>query len=194
MGREFNKWFIAFLTPPFRAIGLVIGGLYKLIFGAADIRRAKKNEEHLAQDIRRDLFYLFSDYGATIVPNRGLPFPPAFDYAFVTAVIGNLHLVFSRGRGELNVEVAPKILPSDGYELTWVIRILSQTESIRRGALYDLVEVARLLKSHMGLLNDAFTPERVAITKDILSKASNCDQAATRQLELEINRRLYPNV
>jgi hypothetical protein len=193
MSSEFNKSIIAVLTPPFRAVGFIIGNLYKLLFGVADNRRAKENEARFARDIHNGLPFLFDDVGGTIVVNRGLPFPPAFDYAFITIVAGNLFFVFSRGRGELNVEVAPRHLQKDGYELSFILNLLVPTEDIRRGALFDLVEVSRFLRPHMNLLNEAFSPELYPSTRQILAGAESYDRAANRQWEAEIDRRLYHN-
>src|SRR5271156_1218125 len=70
---------IASLRPPLLVLGFVIGNLYKLCFGWLDKRMARRNQQRFATDLRTYLAFLFSEHGATIVPNEGVPFPPSSD-------------------------------------------------------------------------------------------------------------------
>lgn len=74
-----------------------------LLFGLLDRPIARRNERQLRLDIAEAMPSLFSEYGGRVVPNEGVPFPPSFDYAFVTVAVGNFLIRFCRGRGELDL-------------------------------------------------------------------------------------------
>jgi len=73
------------VKPPLDILWAVLVPCYDLMFGRLNRRIAKKNEDQLARDIQIAFKFLFADYGAHIVPNHGVRFPPAFDYAFPEA-------------------------------------------------------------------------------------------------------------
>ena len=102
---------IAVLRPPALIIGFVFGNLYRLCFGWLDRRDARKREQEFADDIRGHLSFLFTDYGAEVTPNEGVPFPPGFDGAYVTVKVEDLLLRFCRGRGDFSVSVASQFAP-----------------------------------------------------------------------------------
>jgi hypothetical protein len=97
---------ITILRPPLLVLGFVVGNLYKFCFGWLDKRMARQNEQRFAEDVRTHLPRLFSEHGAKVIPNEGVPFPPSFDGAYVTVAVGNLRLRFVRGRGDFSVKVA----------------------------------------------------------------------------------------
>ena len=138
------------MRPPLIVLRAVLAPLYDLAFGCLDRRSARKQEDQLARDIHFALKFLFTDYGGRIVPNRGVPFPPGFDYAFVTVEVHDLLVRFCRGRGELGALVTPTSRPNDWRELTLVLDpLMSEPVHIREGDFRDIWELSRILEKEM---------------------------------------------
>jgi len=144
------KWWVPLVRPPLVVLGAIFAPMYDLTFGWLDRRLARKHEDHLTRDIHLALKFLFTDYGARIVPNHGVPFPPSFDYAFVTVEVSDLLMRFSRGRGELGVLVTPASTPNDWRMLTLVLDpLMSEPVHIREGNFRDIWELSRILEKEM---------------------------------------------
>jgi hypothetical protein len=192
MRGKFGRFLIEVTTPPMRALGFIVGKLYSIIFGRLDMRLAKKGQEKLASDIREELPFLLKVPGAEIGPTPGAPFPPAFDYAFITVSSGDLVLSFSRGQEHVSVYVAQRQSPRDGHELKLVLTLLDPAAKIQRTwTLYSLASVARLLEPRMDLLRKAFSEEDYPEFRKRLSEVEDYDRIVNRQFEAELNWRLY---
>jgi hypothetical protein len=130
--------------------------------------------------------------GAEIGPTPGAPFPPAFDYAFITVSSGDLVLSFSRGQEHVGVYVAQRQSPRNGHELKLVLAHLDPAAKIQRPwTLYSLDSVARLLEPRMDLLRKAFSKEGYPEFRKQLAEVKDYDRIVTRQFEAELNWRLY---
>ena len=101
-------------------------------------RTARENERRFAEDIRRNLTFLFVERGAEIIPNEGTPFPPGFDAAYVTVAVGDLRMRFVRGRGDFSVRVASAFAPNDWEDFRLVAD--GDSEPILRSRLDRLQE------------------------------------------------------
>jgi hypothetical protein len=193
MSREFNRWLIAVLTPPFRALGFVVSNVYSLLFGWYDKRLARAAQGELEQEVRERLSFLLSEHNAQIAPDKKIRRLADIDWPIVTATADGLMLRFRRWRGELQVAVASALAPNDWHELSLVLSLIDPTEKIQRGAIRDFTDVSRLLRPNMDRLKEAFSPERYAQLEKQLSEVRAFDRVVTRQWETEINRRLYPD-
>src|SRR5438094_8990054 len=107
MGYKSMKSWVSFVTVPLKLARRILEPLYDVFFGWLDRRLAKQHESRLAADVKLSLSFLFTEEKGQIIPNKGVPFPPAFNYAFVTVAANGLFLRFIRGRGELVGLVAP---------------------------------------------------------------------------------------
>jgi len=58
MGREFNRWLVNVLTPPFRVLGFVVGNVYSLLFGWYDKRLGRREQARLEQEVQEHLWFL----------------------------------------------------------------------------------------------------------------------------------------
>jgi hypothetical protein len=174
-----------------RVLHWVAGGIYKLLFSRADEKLAKKREEELAADIQRCLPFLFGEMGGRIVRNEGVEFPPPFDYAVITIDASELRLRFTRGRDHLAVQIAPKVSPNSWHELSTILSVL-EVPGIQRGSISGLAEAGRLLHLYMREMTDAFSEGRYSHLRAQLQEIYERDRIVTKQLETEINRRLYP--
>jgi hypothetical protein len=156
---------IAILRPPLLVVGFVFGNLYKLCFGWLDRRMARQGEQRFAQDIHKYLAFLFSEHGAKVIPNEGVPFPPSFDGAYVTVAVGNLLLRFVRGRGDFSVRVASAFAPCDWEDFELVANGVGQWDiSKQRARYYTLETFEPILTSRLGRLQEALSKDRFETT------------------------------
>src|SRR5688572_41580 len=132
MNSKRAKWWVPTVVTALTFLRSVFAPVYDLTFGRIDRRLAKKDQERLANDIELAFRFLFEAQKGRIVPNHGLPFPPGFDYAFVTIEISNMLLRFTRGRGVVGVQVAPVLAPSDWHDLSLVLSAIGGQSEIQR--------------------------------------------------------------
>lgn len=171
--------------------GLIVVEGYKTFFGWwLDKRVAQRNQDRLAHDIREKLAFLFAEYSATAVPNdASLPFPPGFDYAVVTVVVGNVRFQFFRGRGEFRVDVAPQHDPSDLNEISTVLRAIGAVEGPQTQPLYqEPRDFGRLLRTHFDRLDKSFSETEYPTTKENLHPIQERNYRAVRAMEAKIQR------
>ena len=131
-------------------------------------------------------------YSGRIVSDQTVAHPRPFDYAIVIVVLDDLSLRFIRGRGELRVQVASKHTACDWDELYRVLGIVDPLEWSKPKPFLSLADAAAALKPRMGLIQEAFSEVRCLETVRQLSEMRSYEQVVAKQLETEINRRLYP--
>ena len=133
MDRRAQRWIVMnIVRPPLLMLGFVLKPI-GLLFGLLDRPIASRHEKQLRLDIAEAMPFLFSEHGGHSVPNEGVPFPPSFDYAFVTVAVDNLLIRFCRGRGELDLRVGSKTRSRDLHELGLVLGILDKGRSQASG-------------------------------------------------------------
>jgi hypothetical protein len=165
---------IATLRPPALVLGFVFGNLYNLCFGELDKRMARQTEQRFAEDIRNYLAFLFSEHGARVIPNEGVPFPPSFDGAYVTVAIGNLRLRFIRGRGDFTVRVASAFAPNDWEDFQLVADGIAQWDMSKSGPRYYTLETFEpVLRSRLERLQEALSKDRFEATLNNAVKIHN---------------------
>ena len=86
------------------------------------------------------------------MPTADVPFPPGFDYVFLTVEVGSLRIRFCRGRGEVDVTVGVKGKPTDSYNLLMVLSLMDEAEEPDRGSVADLRHASRLLRANLSRL------------------------------------------
>jgi hypothetical protein len=186
---------VAALRPPLLVLGFVFGNVYKLCFGWLDKRTAERNEEHFADDIRTHLSFLFSECGAHIVPNEGVPFPPSFDGAYVTVAVGTLRLRFCRGRGDFSVRVASEFAPQDWEDFRLLADGISEWDiSQPRSAYpYSLESFERILRPRLASLQEALSRERfeATLSRAVRTHNESVDEYAASLRQSGINPRFY---
>jgi hypothetical protein len=162
-----------------------------LFFGRADKRLAQRQQDQLAIEIQQNLTFLFTEYGARIVPNTGLRFPPGFDYAIVTVEVGDVLFRFIRGRGDLDVQIATKINANDWHDISLVIGAIENPDEMQRRSFVTFSDIAALLKTNILRIQEAFSDARYASTQQHLANFKQYERVVRKQLQTEINRRLY---
>lgn len=172
-------------------IAPVLGMLYKILFGRSDLRRSKLNEARLARDIQGECSFLFEEQSAQIITNPDARHPRPFDYAVVRIATGNLLLSFTRGRGELTVEVCAAQHPGEWSELAWALAAVGGLDQIEPRAFSSLRDVAEVLKPRIDRLKEAYSEERYPETNRFLTGVKDHERAVARQLSAELNRKLY---
>ena len=165
---------IAILRPPLLVLGFVFGNLYKLCFGWLDKRMARQNEQCFAEDVRTYLAFLFSEHGAKVIPNEGVPFPPGFDGAYVTVAVGNLRLRFVRGRGDFSVRLASALsLRTSGKTRQLVADGLGQWDMSAGARYYTLETFEPILRARLERLQQALSKDRFETTLNNAVKTHN---------------------
>jgi hypothetical protein len=193
MNHRLRRGVAIFLRPPLEVARFVVGNLYQLFFGRYEIRLSRKAEDELAQDVRRELSFLFQRPGADIVSDDTIPHPRPFNYAIVIAVLPDLFLRFIRGRGELRVQVAPRSEPGNWAELPWVLNIIDGSGQLAPKGLATLQEVAPVLKARMAEIATSQSVDQYGETAQQLREMRDSERVVIKQWEMEINRRLYPD-
>jgi hypothetical protein len=192
MSGELYRLIYPIIRPPLLALRFVLGKLYSLLFGKLEIRIARRNEERLRHDLHEALSFCFADYGAQIIPNEGVRFPPPMDYATLTVLVRNMLLRFTRGDSSLGVQVSRESMPHDWHELIQVLGLIGATgEADPAPHFYRLDDIAQVLRPNMELLIEAYSDDRFAETREKLSEIDSHNYEITRQLEARINRKLY---
>jgi hypothetical protein len=184
----------ATLRPALLVLSFVFGNLYRLCFGWLDKRTARQNEQRFAEDIRTCLAFLFSDHGAKVVPNEGVPFPPSFDGAYVTVAVGNLRLRFVRGRGDFSVRIASAFAPNDWEDFQLVADGIGQWDTSKPEPRYYILETLEpVLRSRLERLQEALSKDRFETTLNKAVKIHNdsVDDDATTLRQSGIIPKLY---
>jgi hypothetical protein len=194
MNKQSNSWMRTFITltaPPARALGFLLSVLYSLLFRWwLDKLMVKKGNEKFAEEIRETLPFLFSAYGAQVIPNDREP-RASFDFAYVTVSMSGLILRFCRGLGTTSIDVSSLRNPEQSHDLSSVLNSIDS--EVKRQSYSGLLEVEPLLRSHMKEVIEAFSERKYDEVNRRLSDVYSHDRAVTRQWETEINRRLYPD-
>ncbi|MGH9647307.1 MAG: hypothetical protein ACRD4E_10865 [Bryobacteraceae bacterium] len=151
---------------------------------------ARKNEAKLAAEIHDALPFLFNVQRGRIVPNLGVPFPPSFDYAFVTLSVDDILVRFCRGRGELCVRIASSETPDEWHEVSLLLKLIEKKENFERTGVLDLRDASRLMESQMDRLKEAFVERPGNDLKQRLAAVYADDRVKTKELEWEINQRV----
>lgn len=191
MNPRANRWILVnIIAPPVRLLMFILKPIW-LLFGLLDRPLARRHERKLRLDIAEAMPFLFQEQHARIVPNEGVPFPPGFDYAFVTVEIGNMLIRFCRGRGELNLHVGSRARPRDLHELGLVLSLLDRQCEVKRWGIVDVWHAATVLERHIDLLKRALggeAPDEALIRG--LAQVALSDRIAIREAEWEINKQL----
>ena len=122
VNRRTRQTLITLTRPIYIALAPFFWFVNKVLFGWLEIWLQMRSDSSLLYDVRKDFFFLFP--GAEIVKERWYRVLP-FDYASVCLNHRNVHFCFARGRGELNVSVAPDTHHSTRtHSCTWLPRLI----------------------------------------------------------------------
>jgi hypothetical protein len=163
--RATKRRVLEFLLPVFLGVGFIVKMVYNIAFGWwLEPRLQRKANRELLDDVHANLPFLApqADIGQPSV--MVLP----FDYASVEIPWENLLFGISRGRGELNISVAPRHAPHQSYELGPVIAALDGRHFSQRDLVKDLAGAATLLLPRLQALNAAFSEQEFPRIKERL--------------------------
>ena len=187
-----GRWWVPLVVVPLQLLRTLLTPLYDVTIGVLDKQLARKHEQQLAADIRLAFGAFFGKHAIRIIPNQGVPFPPGFDYAYVTVTLENFLLRFIPGRGELGVLIAPAFAPMDWHDLSLVLDVAKAEDDLQRMEFRDVWHAARSLQPHLQAVTELFTQDRFADVKHRLDReVYTYERFAIRQWETETNARLY---
>lgn len=178
------------VAPPLILIGKLFGVIFGPLSTFLDRHLARREMEKLEQDVRNELPFLFNEHQGHIVPTPGVPFPPGFDYAFVTVEVRSLRIRFCRGRGELDVGIGAKSKPHDIYDLRLVLSLMDEAEEPDRGPIVDLRHASQLLRAGLNRLESALGGNADDRLLQRLAQVAAIDRIAIKEAEWEINKQL----
>ena len=178
---EIGSW--DYITTDERKVFRAVGRAHM-----ATKRSARKAQAEFESKIRRDAAALFDKHGAVVVPNEGVPFPPSFDYAFVTVRADGVLIRFLRGRGEFNVAVASLERPHEWTELELLIPAIETPDDVRRKSVADAWVASQVLDRHWDVLKKALQSDS---TRKVLQDFREREETYRKAFERELNRRLY---
>ena len=118
----------SFSESVFIAFGNFVAWTYRLLFSGLDERGYQTNRRKFKADVERSFSYLFSQHKGKIHPSAGENLPRAFDYVSVTVEFEEMRIQLIRGRGELDVRVAPTSDPSEWRHLIFYWQLLNLPE------------------------------------------------------------------
>lgn len=150
------------VRPPFLAIGFALNVIYAGLFGWwLDKRIAKKRDESLANEVRQNLPFLFTDKCGRIVSSEDSLLQRRFGSAIVTVATQDLWIRFVCVRGEFSLKVASAQAPyiwedlSDALENAEMRRGVTLNDVVKRRpsrAYSSFADVAQLLRAQWALL------------------------------------------
>lgn len=178
------------VAPPLILTGKIFGVVLGPAFASLNRYFARREMENLEHDVRNELPFLFNEHEGHIVPTPNVPFPPGFDYAFVTVEVGSLRIRFCRGRGELDVAVGASSKPHDLYDLPLVLSLMDEAEEPDRGSVVDFRHASRLLRAGLSRLEGALGGSADGRLLQRLQHVAARDRIAIKEAEWEINKQL----
>jgi hypothetical protein len=188
-----EKWWVITLQVPLRVMQCILRPLYAISLGVLDKHLARTYERRLRDNVRLALRFLFTEWRGRIVSNTGVPFPPGFNYAFVTVAVENALFRFIHGRGELDVVVAASsYAPAEWHDLTLILAAIHGVSPLERRRYHDLWQVAAELEPHMKTLIENLTVERFPEIRERLRIEVYAPESfLMRQWETDTNANLY---
>jgi hypothetical protein len=191
MERGTIRWIVVnVIVPPLQLLRFILKPM-GLLLGLLDRLLARREERKLRLDIAEAMPFLFQELHARVIPNEGVPFPPGFDYAFVTVETENMLIRFCRGRGEFDVHVGSRTRPRDFHKLGLVLSLLDKQREANRSGIVDVQQAAQILETHIDLLRRALGGEAADETLVCaLAQVAASDRIAMREAEWEINKQL----
>lgn len=192
VNRKVGRIITAILRPAVTLIGIVAAPVYDRLFAKSDQTLAIRHENELIQDIRNKMPYLLHDLQGCILPSVDGHNPAPFDYAIVNVQTRDFRLRFTRGRQTLTVQAAPHHAPSNWHELSTILAAL-ELQDVQRGSISDLAKANEVLRNHFADITHALGTTEFAHTLEKLNQIYVRDRVVAKQLETEINRRLYPD-
>jgi hypothetical protein len=151
------------VVPFFAGIGFAVTGIYKLTLAWwLDPWLQRNANRALLGDLQKDLYFLVSQAEVVNLQRAVLP----FDYASVEILWRNLFFTITRGRGEVNVSVAPRHARNQQSELGPTIAALEGRLFSEQDIVHDLGDAAALLRPRLDLLNAAFSDQEYARTRE----------------------------
>jgi len=166
--------------------------IYPYTLRHLDRRIERRNEESLLRDVGDSLGFMFGEYDAKVVPNEANRLQPGFDYAQVLISVGCLRLQIIRCRGELGVMIAPDFAPHDWHELSLLLAVCVNPNSIVRTSFIDLWDLAARIRPHFPcILKWCQFGQFTELKKMLEGEVYRNDRIVMRVTQTEINRNLY---
>ena len=141
---------IRIIRPPLVALGFVFSTVYSVLFGWwLDELMARKADKRLADEVKQNVPFLFTEKKAQIVPSDDDKVQRAFDLAVATVATEDFFIRLVRVRGEFDVEVASSRLLHRWEDLSGAL----ENAELRAGASLNEVISTRPSRSYAGFMD-----------------------------------------
>jgi len=152
--------------------------------------RMKRIDDKFAAVVRENLEFLFTSWGARLVPNEKET-PPYFDWAQATIATDDLRFNFTRDHGMIFANVAPRHASHDWQPLSAVLTVIGAADGSEREVEFSrLPTIAVWLSSEMPRLREAMSEENFEKTKERVANIRKRRHIqATLRLEKELSER-----
>jgi len=111
-----------------RAFGAFAGWVYRMAFGGLDEFLHRRARRGFIAEVNRNFSYLFSEHDGRVHPHEGEDLPRGFDYVSVVLEFREMRFRLTRGRGELDADVAPAREPNDWRELRFLWQVANPSD------------------------------------------------------------------
>jgi hypothetical protein len=147
------------------AVGLVIGGLYKLLFSSLEERSYQRNRRRFLVNVNDNFSELLSERGGRVYTEESEKPPRArvFDYVTATLEFADLRFHLVAGRGELAVYIAPASDPSDWQDLGTLVYWEARGGTQSPECIAFLYQTARYIQSHWDELVKLYAVENRSV-------------------------------
>jgi len=115
-------------------LGRIIVAIYNFLFSGAEERASIRRQESFERRIREELGDLMNDPAVLLESDRTASHPRPFGYVTATLQIASNELVFTDGRGELELTYASEGIP--GRETVWRGTYETRRDEDRYACLY----------------------------------------------------------
>jgi hypothetical protein len=173
-----KRWIAKLITPFVLVAGFIVktiyGGLFAWWLDPRLQRKANRTADLLEERVRRDLTFLFDEYGATVTSN----IVERFGAAEVTVAAGSLELCF--GKNDRDAADRLLVAPRDGHGVWELLNValaaatgddpkslvvpFSYSDEPTTLSYVGLTRVAEILKPRFARLQRAFAPENYPTT------------------------------
>jgi hypothetical protein len=181
------------VRPPLLIIGSLVRVMYWSLYGWwGEKRYLAKAQKKLTEQIVAEFSFLFEEHNAKLIPNEAAGNRMLAGWSFVTLSVEGLLLRFIPWRDTRQVHIASEHHPRDWQDLSELLNVIDPNNS-HNHSIVVFQDAARILKKDWNLVKEAFSPERYPAIKNQLEQEHRFAMAATRLVQNEINRRLYPD-
>ena len=159
-------------TKVFQLVLKAFGGILALCFGWIGWILGFIIDRRFAADVRRELYFLFEDHGAQIIPHKKSRYA-----SIVLVAVGAVRLQFARHHDDLSISVASAFAPDRWEPFQLVAMNIARWDSTPF-TIDNLASLAPIIRKYLPFLQQALSKENVVSTLHRAIEAENASVEA----------------